>query len=945
MSEPRWILELLGGEPRTVELPPAGTLVIGSSKERAGFLVEGQGVDETHCAIGRTKEGDWAVKDLGSRNGTMLNGQRVSAARLKLGDQLVLGARRLEVRDARAEAARAAVQAVGSARPADVPAKIGGYRIERLIGKGAMGAVYLAVQESLRRPVALKVLAPKLAADRDFVHRFQAEARAAAALSHPNVVVVYDVGEENGAHYLSMEFMAGGSLEQKLAASGPLPWKTVLAVLGDAAAGLAYAESRGIVHRDIKPANLMYSGTGTVKIADLGLATTLEQEAIEADAVPGGGRKVYGTPHFIAPEQARGQAVDHRSDLYSLGATAYRLLSGKTPFEGATTREILRALQTDAPRPLHELVADLPGELETVVQRLMEKDPAARFPTAEALRRECERLRLVAEHGPTLEVARGSRAQRALVVALLLVVGLAGAAWFRFVRVPEAPRPESHAPARIAEAPEAGRDDASFFDGASEPSGAASDEEVQLRAREREAGQALAQVPAYLEGEDRLAALERVRAQYPGTAAAAAAETEIASLHSATPEPDPSTVTLPEVETQLRERLLALAGSGATLAEILRVLDAFRPPAELAAEFEPRRALVAEDHIQAAEAAVRERFAQATQLALEGEFDELRAFLAGLEPLFAELDDAPGDPARLAVFRTLRDDLAARRARVDEEERFYHDNLERAACRAVGEALGPGSGCLAELAAMDLAAVEARLGTLAPGLRARALPATLAREVHLARSAVEGLSKEFAGGGWRRKSLTDPRSRRVREVREVRADGLLLDRDGDLESLPWREVNSDPDWWHQLFQTRLSREWQAGEVREIVALLRLVGATRGAELAREMLDARARGSLQPAEIEALGNVFAPALSWVDPNEAELRAALELEHGTAQRLAQVLAAAQGHEWTRAAAHLEYLLAAGETSLLVGLLSDGTDWRADAPTPPPSLAPPTNGPGDK
>src|SRR5262249_31377205 len=203
---------------------------------------------------------------------------------------------------------------------------------------------------------------------------------------HANVVVVYDVGEENGAHYLSMEFMAGGSLEQKLAASGPLPWKAVLGVLSDAAGGLAYAESRGIVHRDIKPANLMYSGTGTVKIADLGLATTIDAEASEAVD----GRRVYGTPHFVSPEQARGEAVDHRSDLYSLGATAYRLLSGKTPFEGATTREILRALQNEAPRPLKELVPGVPDELAEVVMRLMEKQPAARYPTAEALRRECE---------------------------------------------------------------------------------------------------------------------------------------------------------------------------------------------------------------------------------------------------------------------------------------------------------------------------------------------------------------------------------------------------------------------------------------------------------------------------------------------------------------------------------------------------------------------------
>jgi hypothetical protein len=437
-----------------------------------------------------------------------------------------------------------------------------------------------------------------------------------------------------------------------------------------------------------------------------------------------------------------------------------------------------------------------------------------------------------------------------------------------------------------------------------------------------------------------VAALERIRAEYPGTAAAVAAEAEIASLTAQLPKIAPATVTAAEVETQLRDKLLAQRASGATLVERLRAIEAFRSPPELSAEFELRRATIAGDTILGAEQDVRELFAHATQLALEGKFDELRGYLAELEPHFAELDEAPGDPARLTGFRALHDDLAARRARVDEEERFYHANVERAARRAVGEALGPGSGLLAELAAVDLAAIEARLGTLRPELRARALPAALAREVHLAGAALEGLRQEFANGGWRRRSLTDPRSRRVREVREVRSEGLLLDKDGDLESLPWREARSDPDWWHQLFQSRLTREWQAGEAREIVALLRLVGATRGAELAREMLDARARGSLQPAELEALATVFAPALTWVDPADAELAAALALEHATAQRLAQVLAAVQDHEWTRAAAHLEYLLAQGDASLLVGLLSDGTAW-ADAP---PSAAP-TNGPGGK
>ena len=918
MSEPRWILELLGEDSRSTELPLSGSLVLGCSRERAGFVLEGQGVDEAHCAIGRTKEGDWAVKDLGSRYGTMLNGTRVAAARLKLGDQLVLGSRRLEVRPV-----PVAAPAVGSARPSDVPQRIGGYRIERLIGKGAMGAVYLAVQESLRRPVALKLLAARLESDRDFVDRFQAEARAAAALSHPNVVVVYDVGAENGAHYLSMEYMAGGSLEQKLAASGPLPWKAVLTVLSDAAAGLAYAESRGIVHRDIKPANLMYSGTGTVKIADLGLATTLEQEASE---VGEGGRKVFGTPHFISPEQARGAAVDHRSDLYSLGATAYRLLSGKTPFEGSTTRDILRALQNDAPRPLRELVPELPAELDALVRRLMEKEPAARFPTAEALRRECERLRLVAEHGPALEVRRGARAQLWLGLVLLLVVG-ASTAWY-VTRGPSAdsePRGRDTGPGADALAVEP--QDDGFMRGEPDEATTSSDEEQALRERERVASQALRELAPFLATEERVAALERLRAQYPGTAAATAAAAEIEGLR-APPVAAGALLAagLEETAQRLRGVLDELVARGAPLAEELRALDAFRPPAELGPEFEGRRVALERERIDAAEARVRTLFEQADRLALDGKFGELTSLLTGFEPHLAALDQLPGEPARLDGLRKLRDELGERSGRVGEQERFFLAEVERRQRRALGEALGPGSGLLAELGALDLGALELRLAGLAPHLRERLLAAVLADEAAHARAALDSLQSEFASGGWRRKALVDPRSKKVREVRDVRPDGLVFDKDGVLESVSWREAKSDPEWWHQLFQARLGREWSPSEVRGIVAVLRLVGATRGAELAREVLDPAGRGTLQPADIEALGGVFRPALAWLEAPGAEpLRAALEREQAAAQRLARALAAAQGRTWTTAEAHLAVLLAEGADSLLVGLLSDGRDWQ--------------------
>jgi serine/threonine-protein kinase len=928
VNEPRLVLELYGEDARTQELPLTGTLVLGSSQDRAGFRIEGAGVDETHCAIGRTASGEWAVKDLGSKHGTLLNGQRVSAAKLKLGDQLVLGTRRLELKSARAEAQKQNVQAVGAARPADVPEKLAGYRIERLIGKGAMGSVYLAVQESLRRPVALKVLAPKLAADRDFVQRFQAEARAAAALSHANVVTVYDVGEENGAHYLSMEFMAGGSLEQKLASSGPLPWKSALGVLIDAASGLSYAESRGIVHRDIKPANLMYAGTGTVKIADLGLATTLEQEAIEVGAA--GGRKVYGTPHFIAPEQARGEAVDHRSDLYALGATLYRLLCGHTPFEGASTREILRALQSEEPQPLGERVPDLPGDLAAIVMRLLAKDPAERFPTAEALKRECERLRLVSEHGATLEVAAKGKLQgRLAAVLLLLVAGASG--WYFLQTGPKPVTPVTPSPS-ISDRPADDEADPEFFGDENPEPVRAPDEEELLRERERLAQELLNEIPAALTPEERERALEAFLAANPGTGAARTAETELAALRNARATASgPSPEALAAGLEELRAALAAADQEGVSepLARTLALVASFPAPSGLGSEFELARAALDLELIIAAENGVRAAFQGAESLALEGRFDELRAALAALEPLFAELDTIPGDGARLAGMKGLRDELAARRGRVDEEERFYRANTERSRRLALGAAIGPGSGLVSEVVALDFEALERRLAALAPELGELGATARLRGEFTQARSAVAALAQAFAAGEFRRKSVADPRTKKLRELREVRDTGLVFEKDGALEVVPWKEARADAEWFRQLFDARLARDWSTDEARGVAALLRCIAAARAAELAREMLDGGGRGFLQPAELAAFEAGFRECATWcADAKLADEASASAREAAAGAALSAALAAAQEHAWTRAVFQLETLLAESEGTTLVALLSSGADWRRAA-----------------
>ena len=931
-------LEVQGEGAQKVELPLDKTLVVGSSSARAGFLVQGEGVADAHCAIGRTKEGDFAIKDLGSRAGTLLNDQRVTSARLKPGDKIVIGSRALELRTAPRANGGAKPPARAAAAPkASEPLpfqRLGGYKVDRLLGRGAMGAVYLALQESLRRPVALKVLAPKLAADGDFVRRFQAEARAAAALSHPNVVVVYDVGEEDGHHYLSMEFMAGGSLEQRLASAGPLPWRKVLDVLADAASGLAFAEAKKIVHRDIKPANLMLSGTGTVKIADLGLATTLESEGYE----PVDGKKIFGTPHFVSPEQARGEPVDHRSDLYSLGATAYRLLSGRTPFEGASTRDILRALQTEPPRPLEELIPGLPAELSAVIARLMAKQPAARFHSADALKKECERLRLYADHGgPPSTEARGRRGLFA-ALALLLVAG-AGVAWFFLGRETRPPTGAGEAGSSASAARgERASDDPFFEGGASEA--ARVDEEAAVRAREREARLTLAALPGDRSDAERIEDLRAFAERYAGTAAAHAASAELERLETGAESSDASTNELFE-RTQAELALCAPwpppEGRAERPVEVLQALLRFRPPPALEADprFEELRAQRMDDVLSGAARSLAAELERARTAVQGGDFTTARAIFTDLTARLEGLDSLALESGKLARLRELGAEVRERASHLDADERDWSDVVARARATALAAALGRGSGLATELAALDFGALESRVGSFTPEVAGEPSARSLSRALPPARAALLALTEEHARGGWRRKSLLDPRTKKPREVQGASMTGLVFEKEGGGEPATWRELAADPDWWQQLFRERLAREYTASEQHGIASLLHLVGAARAAELALLLLDPTGRGILQPAELDLLAHALEPALAWSSEHAgvpADERTAIEREARAAELVAAGLGAYQERAWTSAIVALERLLAEHADTLLVQMLSDGSPWRLPPPPEP-------------
>jgi serine/threonine protein kinase len=250
------------------------------------------------------------------------------------------------------------------------------YAVGELLGRGGMAEVFLATDRILDRPVAVKVLGGWLADDRRFVERFRREALAAARISHPNLVAVFDAGSEGDIHFIVMEFVPGETLADVLRREGrvdPLLATQIASSVGDA---LATAHAAGIVHRDVKPANVMRTPDGRTKLMDLGIARGVEGDSITRAS------SILGTAGYVSPEQARGEPVDHRSDIYSLGCVLYEMLAGRQPFEADNPIAVAYQHVHDAPVPPSSLEPSVPPALESVVLRAMEKDPEARFPTA-----------------------------------------------------------------------------------------------------------------------------------------------------------------------------------------------------------------------------------------------------------------------------------------------------------------------------------------------------------------------------------------------------------------------------------------------------------------------------------------------------------------------------------------------------------------------------------
>jgi serine/threonine-protein kinase len=252
----------------------------------------------------------------------------------------------------------------------------GRYEIRRLLGKGGMAVVFLAQDLVLEREVAIKVLPPHMSHDAKLIPRFQQEAKTAAKLDHPNIIPIYRVESEAGLNYFVMKFVNGRPLDQVLD-DGPLPVPQARRVLREAALALGHAHQRKVVHRDVKPANIMLEADGRVVLTDFGIS-----KAAQGSAHLTGTGAIIGTPHYMAPEQAKGLDVDGRADQYALAIVGHQLLTGKVPFDG-TAHSILYKQVFEPPPPVLEERPDTPKDLSRALERALSKEPGDRFPTME----------------------------------------------------------------------------------------------------------------------------------------------------------------------------------------------------------------------------------------------------------------------------------------------------------------------------------------------------------------------------------------------------------------------------------------------------------------------------------------------------------------------------------------------------------------------------------
>jgi serine/threonine protein kinase len=305
----------------------------------------------------------------------------------------------------------------------------GKYRVIDEIGRGGMGVVYRAEDTRLKRTVALKFLSPELTADPEARQRFIQEAQAAAALSHPNICVIYEVGDSDERSFIAMEYVEGETLRRKIM-KGPLIPEVALDMAAQIAEGLCEAHKKGIIHRDIKSANIIVTERGQAKIMDFGLAKLQGGRSLTET------RTTLGTVAYMSPEQARGEKVDHRTDIWSLGVVLYEMLTGGLPFKGDREASILYSVVHEEPKPLKEMKPGLPQEIEQIVSLALKKKPESRYSSALEMLEDLKKYQqhLQAERAGALNlhaILRRLRRPRIAIPAAIIVLAMSIAAiWF-----------------------------------------------------------------------------------------------------------------------------------------------------------------------------------------------------------------------------------------------------------------------------------------------------------------------------------------------------------------------------------------------------------------------------------------------------------------------------------------------------------------------------------
>lgn len=395
------IVERGADKGRKVELKQNRVIVVGRSSE-ADLVLNDPMASRRHFEV-EGRDGKFFIRDASSTNGTYLNGELLTEEKeLEIGDKIEVGFTILSF----------VPHSGWRSKDTVTGQNIAGYLIVERIGRGGMGTVYKALQLSLDRTVALKILSDELCRDTAFIELFVREARNAGQLNHPNIVHVYDVGRFNEIYYLSMEYMANGSVADLLRKERRIRLKHAIPMMIDATRGLEYAEKKGLIHRDIKPDNLLMNDEGVVKIGDLGIAKKIKFGSGVHD------EGLFGSPLYMSPEQAKCERIDHRADIYSLGATFYHILGGRPPFEGKTPQEILLKQINEPVPPLKSIAPNIPDEVCRIVEKMLDKDINERYQSARDVLSDLEAFK------QEVRIVRRYQAPKTNLRRLLTTVGI-----------------------------------------------------------------------------------------------------------------------------------------------------------------------------------------------------------------------------------------------------------------------------------------------------------------------------------------------------------------------------------------------------------------------------------------------------------------------------------------------------------------------------------------